>query len=62
GYMQEASKQLEDDRTALLLLVNEKTAGMIDARLAHYETEITRTPIIETKAKKAEESQLHTTY
>ena len=62
GYMQDASKQLEDDRTALLLLVNEKTAGMIDARLAHYETEITRTPVIETKAKKVEESQLHTTY
>jgi uncharacterized membrane protein len=62
GYMQEASKQLPEDTTALVMVVNEKTAGMIDARLAHYETEIIRTPILSEKELKAQNGELHTTY
>lgn len=57
-----AAKKLEDDKTALLILADEKTAGMIDARLAHYETSMEREPAFRTKEElSSEHGQLHTT-
>ena len=58
GYMQAAAKKIEDERTALIMLVNEKTAGVIDERLSRFETEIIREAISDTREKQAENPQV----
>lgn len=63
SYMQNAAKELEDNRTALILLAEEKTAGAIDERLAKYHADITRTPLAEKKEElPAQHGQLNSTY